>query len=324
MHGDPLIEVTSLMPQDVVLLHDALETLYATPYTLHLDNAGTAMRFLTAFAAQCEGTDIVLEGCERMHHRPIGPLVDALRSMGADITYIGEEGFPPLRIRGKRLEKRPVTVDTSLSSQFVSALELIGVPCIAPATPYIYITRAMVKDYARYHQTPVEKDWSAAAFWYEYVALHGGEITLPGLSLDSIQGDKVVAELFEPLGVYTEAIEGGIRVHGAQCTMHDARCIDFSACPDLYPAVMMTYHELGVPLQATGIETLAYKESNRLEVVDRMLSTPKEEVIITAHDHRIAMAALAAGRRVDDEECIGKSYPTFKEQLCKLSSPAKA
>lgn len=352
MHGDPLMEVTSLMPQDVVLLHDTLVSLNfklstegrnkTTSFnsqlsTFNLNNAGTAMRFLTAYCAQLAGCEVVLDGCERMRHRPIGPLVDALRSMGADITYLGETGFPPLHIRGKSLvqsqftnHKSRITIQSSLSSQFASALELIGIDCNAPASPYLTMTRSLIHNYQSAFLNPhssilLEKDWSSAAFWYEYVTLHGGTITLPGLSLDSIQGDKVVAELFEPLGVHTTSIPTGITIHHTpySSTPLPLYTINFSSCPDLYPAIAMTCHMLGYELQATGIDSLRYKESDRIEVVKAMLATPNDQVVQTAHDHRIAMAALVAGRQVDDEECIAKSYPQFKEQLCKLSSLAK-
>ena len=341
MHGDPLMEVTSLMPQDVVLLHDALITIHYPQSTIHLENAGTAMRFLTAYAAQLAGCEVVLDGCERMRHRPIDPLVDALRSMGADIEYVGQEGFPPLHIRGKSLaqsqitnHKSRITIQSSLSSQFASALELIGVDCNAPASPYLTMTRSLIHNYqSAFLNSPsgahssilLEKDWSSAAFWYEYVALYGGTITLPGLSLDSIQGDKVVAELFEPLGVHTTSTPTGITIHHTPYSSTPLLLypINFSSCPDLYPAIAMTCHMLGYQLQATGIDSLRYKESDRIEMVKAMLATPNNQVVQTAHDHRIAMAALAAGRQVDDEECIAKSYPQFKEQLCKLSSLAK-
>ena len=343
MHGDPLMEVTSLMPQDVVLLKTALDRLRLKdrfaerplrcktadavgPLILNVENAGTAFRFLTAYCAQLAGCEVVLDGCERMRHRPIGPLVDALRSMGADIEYVGQEGFPPLHIVGKSLAQSQITIQSSLSSQFASALELIGVDCNAPASPYLTMTRSLIQNYKSpiiNHQ--LEKDWSSAAFWYEYVALHGGTITLPGLSLDSIQGDKVVAELFEPLGVHTTSTPTGITLNSQLSTTLNSKLytLNFTSCPDLYPAIAMTCHMLGYQLQATGIDSLRYKESDRIEMVKAMLATPNGQVVKTAHDHRIAMAALVAGRQVDDEECIAKSYPQFKEQLCKLSSLAK-
>lgn len=347
MHGDPLMEVTDAMPEDVVLLKAALDRLRlkdrfterpavpVRPLTLNVENAGTAYRFLTAYCAQLPGCEVVLDGCERMHHRPIGPLVEVLRTLGAKIDYLGEEGFPPLRIIGTTLNTVHQTLNSPISSQFASALELIGIPCDAPPSPYLTMTRTLVQNY----QTPntkrqtLEQDWSSAAFWYEYVALHGSEIEMQGLSSDSIQGDRVVAELFEQLGVDTLYINAGVCVRGRNASAGDKQTldikhqtlnIDFSSCPDLYPAVAMACKELGYGLQATGIEKLRYKESDRIASVEAMLATPKGQTVMTEHDHRIAMAAMAAGYKVDDEDCVNKSYPNFKRELCKLLSQGEA
>ena len=318
IHGDELMPVSDSMPDDVQILHNALTILrtFKTSKTLstpHIDvgNCGTAMRFLTAYCAQLEGQTTILDGIERMHHRPIGQLVDALREIGADIEYLGEEGFPPLRIKGCILDKhRMVTINNPQSTQYISALLLIGANVITNSTsPYIYITQEVIK---QYHLSPfsyhlsVEKDWSSAAFWYEYVALHGGEITLPGLSRDSLQGDKVVADIFANLGVQTHYTTDGIVIspsplHPTPYTLYH----DFLACPDLYPAVALTCERLGIELHATGVESLPLKESDRLRAVREHR---------TDADHRMAMALLVAGYEVDDTACISKSYPQFIEQ----------
>ena len=318
IHGDGLMTVSADLPDDVQILHNALTTLrtFKTSKTLstpHIDvgNCGTAMRFLTAYCAQLEGQTTILDGIERMHHRPIGQLVDALREIGADIEYLGEEGFPPLRIKGCILDKhRMVTINNPQSTQYISALLLIGANVITNSTsPYIYITQEVIK---QYHLSPfsyhlsVEKDWSSAAFWYEYVALHGGEITLPGLSRDSLQGDKVVADIFANLGVQTHYTTDGIVIspsplHPTPYTLYH----DFLACPDLYPAVALTCERLGIELHATGVESLPLKESDRLRAVREHR---------TDADHRMAMALLVAGYEVDDTACISKSYPQFIEQ----------
>ena len=322
IHGDGLMTVSCDMPDDVQILHNALTTLrtFKTSKTLstpHIDvgNCGTAMRFLTAYCAQLEGQTTILDGVERMHHRPIGQLVDALREIGADIEYLGEEGFPPLRIKGCILDKRRiVTINNPQSTQFVSALLLIGANVQTDSTsPYIYITQEVIKQYQlspfSYHLS-VEKDWSSAAFWYEYVALHGGEITLLGLSHDSLQGDKVVADIFAHLGVRTTYTAEGVVIsssplHPTPCTLHH----DFVACPDLYPAVALTCERLGIELHATGVESLPLKESDRLRAVREHR---------TDADHRMAMALLIAGYEVDDTACISKSYPQFMEQFRQL------
>ena len=317
-HGDELMPVSDSMPDDVRIMSEAIRLLgERREARIDLGNCGTAMRFLTAYCAQLEGQTIILDGVERMHHRPIGQLVDALREIGADIQYLGEEGFPPLRIKGCTLDKhRIVTINNPLSTQYISALLLIGANVITNSTsPYIYITQEVIKQYQlspfSYHIS-VEKDWSSAAFWYEYVALHGGEITLLGLSRDSLQGDKVVADIFAHLGVRTTYTAEGVVIsssplHPTPYTLHH----DFSACPDLYPAIALTCERLGVELHATGVESLPLKESDRLRAVAEHR---------TDADHRMAMALLIAGYEVDDTACISKSYPNFIEHFRHINS----
>ena len=318
IHGDGLMTVSCDMPDDVRIMSEAIRLLgERREARIDLGNCGTAMRFLTAYCAQLEGQTTILDGVERMHHRPIGQLVDALREIGADIEYLGEEGFPPLRIKGCILDKRRiVTINNPQSTQFVSALLLIGANVQTDSTsPYIYITQEVIKQYQlspfSYHLS-VEKDWSSAAFWYEYVALHGGEITLPGLSRDSLQGDKVVADIFAHLGVSTQYTEEGIRIYRSQAILNSKFLIqNFSACPDLYPAVALTCERLGVELHATGVESLPLKESDRLRAVREHR---------TDADHRMAMALLIAGYEVDDTACISKSYPSFIEHFRHINS----
>ena len=363
IHGDELMPVSVAMPDDVLLLHHALtiftthsshceRSIGGTPSNseasdnriteVNLGNCGTAMRFLTAYCAQLPFQTTILDGVERMHHRPIGQLVDALREMGAQIEYLGQEGYPPLRITGCALDKHKlVRIDNPLSTQFVSALMLIGANVQTNSTsPYINITREIIDQYSHHSKIPnskfiIEKDWSSAAFWYEHVALHGGEIELPGLFRNSLQGDKVVADIFVHLGVQTTYTPDGILIsktndnfaergrellsrflsNDRQSRTIAAQVVDvvvnkhitqdFSACPDLYPAVALTCECLGVTLHATGTDSLSIKESNRLQAVREHL---------TCHDHRMAMALLVAGYPVDDTSCISKSYPQFLQQ----------
>jgi 3-phosphoshikimate 1-carboxyvinyltransferase len=330
IHGDGLMTVSATLPEDVQILHRALTTIktFRTSKTLStpcvdVGNCGTAARFLTAYLAQCEGYVTILDGVERMRHRPIGQLVDALRCIGADIEYLGQEGYLPLRIKGCALDKQKiVTLNHPQSTQFVSALLLIGANVQTDSTsPYITLTRAMIKQWgkaAEYTSSLVggvggdliERDWSSAAFWYEYVALYGGEITLPGLSLDSLQGDKVVADIFAQLGVTTQYTEEGIQICRSQAIINSKILIqNFSACPDLYPAVALTCERLGIALHATGVESLPLKESDRLRAVREHR---------TDNDHRMAMALLIAGYEVDDTACISKSYPHFLDEYRKL------
>lgn len=331
IHGDELMPVSVDMPDDVRMMGEAIRLLgERREARLDLGNCGTAMRFLTAYCAQLDGKTVILDGVERMCHRPIGQLVDALRKIGAQIEYLGEEGFPPLRIKGCILDTdRMVRIDHPQSTQFVSALLLIGANVQTDSTsPYITLTREMVQHYTTLHHSiqhnTIEKDWSAAAFWYEYVALYGGEITLPGLYRDSLQGDKIVADIFARLGVTTQYTEDGIRICRSQAILNSEFLFrpkgsndyvliqNFSACPDLYPAVALTCERLGIELHATGIESLPLKESDRLRAVREHR---------TDHDHRMAMALLIAGYEVDDTACISKSYPTFLEQWQIIRNP---
>ena len=320
-HGDELMPVSDSMPDDVRIMSEAIRLLgERREARIDLGNCGTAMRFLTAYCAQLEGQTIILDGVERMHHRPIGQLVDALREIGADIEYLSEEGFPPLRIKGCILDKhRIVTINNPQSTQFVSALLLIGANVQTNSTsPYITLTRTLIEQYALtsspYRLSPIalERDWSSAAFWYEYVALYGGEITLLGLSRDSLQGDKVVADIFAHLGIHTTyTAEGAVisssPLHPTPYTLHH----DFVACPDLYPAIALTCERLGIELHATGVESLPLKESDRLRAVAEHR---------TDADHRMAMALLIAGYEVDDTACISKSYPNFIEHFRHINS----
>ena len=362
IHGDGLMTVSADMPDDVRLMSEAMRLLgERREARINLGNCGTAMRFLTAYCAQLEDQMTILDGIERMHHRPIGQLVDALREIGADIEYLGEEGFPPLRIKGKALDKsKPITLNTPQSTQFVSALLLIGANVQTDSTsPYITLTRKMIEQYAltsftedsatsvrrsggnkissvenkinldfvsEANRSPLflESDWSSAAFWYEHVALHGGEIHLPGLFQHSLQGDKIVADIFANLGVQTQYTTEGVTIIStgvadlqrsdlqgivarstAQRSAEEILHQDFSACPDLYPAVAITCERLGITLHATGTNSLSIKESDRLGAVAEHR---------TDHDHRMAMALLVAGYPVDDTDCIAKSYPQFLEQ----------
>ena len=333
IHGDELMPVSDSMPDDVRIMSEAIRLLgEKREARIDLGNCGTAMRFLTAYCAQLEGQTIILDGVERMHHRPIGQLVNALREIGADIQYLSEEGFPPLRIKGCILDKhRIVTINNPQSTQFVSALLLIGANVQTNSTsPYITLTRTLIEQYALtsspYRLSPIalERDWSSAAFWYEYVALHGGEIKLPGLFRDSLQGDKIVADIFANLGVQTQYTTEGVTIIStgvadlqqsdlqgiiarsiAQRSAEEILHQDFSACPDLYPAVALTCERLGITLHATGTDSLSIKESDRLRAVREHR---------TDHDHRMAMALLVADYLVDDTDCIRKSYPEFLEQ----------
>lgn len=281
-------------------------------------NCGTAMRFLTALYAVTAHADVLLTGNSRMRERPIGGLVDALRQIGADITYAERDGFPPLHIRGKRLQGGDVTLQQPESTQFVSALLLVSdaardgiVVHTDCRSPYINMTERVV---AQGEAVPLERDWSAAAFWYEYVALHAGKVVFfPGLTLHSLQGDCCAAAVFRWLGVATEECSGGIRIERVGKPV-ETLAFDFSDCPDLYPAVYMTCRRLGVQMCFSGLERLPLKESDRLQAFYQLDIAPRMPVYSACEDHRIAMALTVAGYEVDNTACIAKSYPDFLSQ----------
>lgn len=262
---------------------------------INVGAAGTTMRFLTAFIASRPGCRLILDGSERMRHRPIAVLVDALRALGADIEYAGEEGFPPLRISGRRLKGGELTLDSTVSSQYISAMLMVA-PLMedglklrlsgeAVSRPYILMTLRMMEDAGiesdftadtvtvapqtyRPFATEVEGDWSAAAAWYEIEALSSGAVTIDNLCRESCQGDRKLADIFGRLGVVTEweGEDGGTDLVASPDQEARLR-IDFSDTPDLAQYVIVTCAMLGIPFHFTGLSTLAIKETDRVKAV---------------------------------------------------------
>lgn len=316
------------LPSDVIVLSRALQYQQDLSYmtTIDISDCGTAMRFLTAYFAALP-SNVLLTGTQRIKQRPIAPLVDALRSLGADIQYKEKEGFPPLLIKGKRLNGGAVQIKGDVSSQFVSALMLISdltdrgididiLPPVA-SSPYIRLTQEIIND----KNFSIEPDWSAAAFWYEYVAIGGQQpIILRNLRLDSVQGDSIAKQVFEQLGVETEECIDGLKLKRSNhiCSYLEW---DFIDCPDLYPSVAATCYALNVKTRFSGTETLKYKESDRLAVMQHVLSNLNEP--IDSDDHRIVMALAMLKLKnpkiaISNTQCVAKSYPGFWEQYDRL------
>lgn len=262
------------------------------PEVMDIMAAGTAMRFLTAYYATHEGTDIVITGTERMRHRPIRLLVDALRSLGANISYEGEEGYPPLRIEGRRLEGGDIWLPGNVSSQYISALLMVAPTMVKGLTlhiegetisrPYINITLSLMRRFGIVIDEPdeqtyivhageysggdylIENDWSAASYWYEALALADeGEVVLEGLFADSLQGDSCVRRLFAPLGVATE-FRGNDAVLRKTAKSIDRYVADLTECPDLAQTMVATCCGMGVPFRFSGLQSLRIKETDRL------------------------------------------------------------
>lgn len=284
---------------DTAILRDALAALGESggEIEINVDNCGTAMRFLTAYVAASEGKRAVITGCGRMLRRPVGPLVAALKECGADIEYLGDEGYPPLRVQGRRLRGGEVTVDATVSSQFVSALLMVaplmeeglsvnldGEPVSAP---YIGLTLDMMDrrgipaersplsitvdrgTYRPVAQDDAEGDWSAAAFFYELTAVTAGWITVKGLNPASLQGDARAVNYFSQLGVVTEPSE---EVPGALDLQPSPEVfgrldLDLADTPDLVPSLAVCAALLGVPFRLVGLKGLAIKECDRLRAI---------------------------------------------------------
>lgn len=306
--GAPMLNDIAYCDDSRVLMV-AIEALRKGAKEVNVMAAGTVMRFLTAFLA-CDngvttlGSTVTIDGTERMRRRPIAPLVDALRALGAEIEYVGEEGFPPLRVTSRKLVGGNVEVDSSVSSQFISALMMVAPTCMVPVSikllgeiaskPYILMTEALMKragasvDVGResIDITPgqyeicdytIEPDWSAASYWYAISAISAGFITLAGLELPSIQGDSRCAELFEMLGVNTapaepdEDDEDSPEVEGLQLCPSPEQFsrfeVDLYENPDLAQTFAVTAALLGIPFHLRGLSSLRIKETDRLEAI---------------------------------------------------------
>lgn len=254
---------------------------------------GTAMRFLTALYASMPGHVCTLDGSERMRQRPVGPLVDALRAMGANIEYLGETGYPPLKITGMRLSGGHLEMDAGQSSQFVSALMMVA-PTMeneleirllgnVQSLPYIRMTAEMMRrrgvevdlerDSVRVANSPYcrcvddsEPDWSAATFWYEIAALTAGWVTVEDLRKDALQGDREIAPLFKRIGVLTDYTDEGAEL-SATPDLYSRMDMDMTDMPDAVPAVAVSCAALGIPFRLTGVGALHHKECDRLEAI---------------------------------------------------------
>ena len=276
------------------------------PETIDVGAAGTAMRFMTAYLAVTEG-EHTITGSERMRHRPIGVLVDALRMLGADIDYVEKEGFPPLHIQGHELLGGKLEIPGNVSSQFISALLLIG-PAMKlglslhltgeiVSRPYIDLTIHVMHGFGAevdwtspdtievqpkpYSDAPylIENDWSASSYWYEMASLYPiseAHVALRGLEDSSRQGDSVVKYIFSLLGVKTTFDEPHT---GKPTTVRLTRHLDsvaqlsydFLNCPDLAQTVVATCCGLGVTFHFTGLASLRIKETDRLVALQKEL-----------------------------------------------------
>ena len=275
-----------------------VEALSGSAEKVNVGAAGTAMRFLTAFYASKPGAVVELDGSSRMRQRPIKALVDALKMCGAKIEYLGEEGYPPLRIEGCALEGGTVSLPASISSQYVSALLMVAPLMTQGLTltlegeitsrPYILMTLSMMKDWGvecdfdcnvitvpnssyKAIDYDVEADWSAASYWYEISALSAGCVALNGLNKKSIQGDSRLVEFFAKLGVDSEFDDNGLSLMPSPEQMSRVE-LDLSEQPDIAQTIAVTCCMLRIPFRLTGLATLKIKETDRLIALQNELS----------------------------------------------------
>lgn len=264
---------------------------------IDIHHAGTAMRFLTSYFASQEGKEVTLTGSKRMTERPIKVLVDALRSLGAEISYDNNEGYPPIKIKGKHLTQTKVSLPANISSQYISSLLLIApglengleLELIGKITsvPYIKMTLALlnqigiettfvgntikVKPKATVESTNlvVESDWSSASYFYSIVALSdvGTEISLSAYKENSLQGDSALANIYLDFGVTTTYTGNSIILKkAAKCELTTINC-ELANAPDIAQTIAVTCFGLGMGCHLTGLHTLKIKETDRLEAL---------------------------------------------------------
>lgn len=287
--------------------------------------AGTAMRFLTAFYSLQE-TEILLTGSERMKQRPIGILVDALRTLGADIQYAEKEGFPPLKIKGPLQQKtNKVSIKGNISSQYISALLLIApklelglnldIEGELTSKPYVQMTLAMMEQAGIRHtwtdnvisiaKQPfnqsvinVEPDWSAASYWYAIAALsEEARLFLPGLNGYSLQGDSMITEIMANFGITSQFKDGGVYLM-KEAKKLERKIFDFKECPDLAQTVIVCCAALGHDATFTGLETLKIKETDRVNALQTELAKIGVKLIEKNQTYKLDCSGLDLNKEI--------------------------
>ena len=356
--------------KDTKILNELLYSFKSTK-DINCEDAGTALRFVIAFLATKEGIWKV-SGSERMHERPIKPLIDCLTELGSEIKYLEKEAVPPIEIKSKKLKSKKLSLPGDISSQFISALLMIA-PTIENgltleitskvlSKPYIDMTLNLMSEFGIKYSwennlikvekqnylaknIKVENDWSAASFWYSFLALSkSGEIKIPNLYANSIQGDSVLSFIYSKLGIKTEFNADSIILSKTKNIAKEIE-LDLSNHPDLALPITVTCCGLGIKAHLMGLESLKVKESNRLECIKKELRkfnisceidsssikikenqniVQPTSIIECHHDHRIAMSIAPLVMKVDsikfdDKEVVNKSYPKFWEDFNKVS-----
>src|SRR5690606_22404105 len=279
-------------------------------HNIDIHHAGTAMRFLSAYYAMQENTEVILTGSSRMKERPIQILVDALQQLGANISYLEKDGFPPLKIVGKNLSKNQVIINANVSSQYISALMLIGAALPnglkinlkgnITSAPYIRMTLQMLNtlginaDFNENrikilpaHQLKnthftVESDWSSASYFYSIIALApiGSRISLSYFKPDSLQGDAILAEIYKDFGVQTTFQNAEIILEKTVNCQLSTINYQLNNTPDIAQTLIVTCLGLGITCTLTGLHTLKIKETDRLQALKNELEKFGAEVAI--------------------------------------------
>ena len=326
-------------------------TVTATEASLDLGNAGASLRFATAVAALGSGV-FTIDGDPRMRERPVGGLVEPLRKLGAKIEYLGAEGFPPIRLTASGLSGGKVSVDSSASSQFASALLLVSprargrieVEASGPVSSagYVAMTRRVMESFLSPSGTykgsdyTVEGDAASAGYWAAIAAVTGGRARLRGVRLDGSQPEAAFLEDLRAMGATVTSDAEGATVQGGRLKGIDA---DLNGRPDSVPTLAVTALFAEGPTRIRNVAHLRHKESDRLAALAHELGKlgarvsehrdgldiePPKEVrraeIETYRDHRMAMAFAVAGARVEgvlikDPGVVSKSYPSFWQAL---------
>ncbi len=293
---------------------------------INIGPAGTAMRFLTAFFTLQKQHQVILTGSERMKQRPIGILVDALKSLGATISYEEKEGFPPIKITGGFEQKTEnISIKGDISSQYITALLLIAsqlplglnlhIEGELTSKPYVEMTLSMLQQCGIRHQWNgnvisiqnqsfqpatiyVEPDWSAASYWYAIAALcDEAEIFLPGLTLYSLQGDSTITEIMANFGITSQFKEGGVWLKKEPKAVV-RKIFDFKTCPDLAQTVIVVCAALGHDASFTGLETLKIKETDRIKALQTELAKIGVELIEKGQVYKLNCAKRSIPEKV--------------------------
>ena len=287
------------------------KALASSSHIVDIHHAGTAMRFLTAYFSIQEGREVTLTGSKRMKERPIEILVDALKDLGADISYVENKGFPPIKIKGKKLSKSKVTLKANVSSQYISALLLIAsklengleltLEGEITSIPYIKMTLSLLDEIGvessfvnntitvkpktknpKPKTLTVESDWSSASYYFSIVALStiGTEITLSSYKENSLQGDSVLVDIYKHFGVSATFNNNSVTLK-KEAVDFMPLMLDLKHAPDIAQTIAVTCFALGVSCYLTGLHTLKIKETDRLVALKTEIEKLGGEVRIT-------------------------------------------